>query len=371
MPSKHSSSSHSSSSRSSSSFSSRSSSFSSRSSYRPSNHSSSSHSSITRSSSGYSAPSAVRNNRNTSNLFDKYNFYRKPVGYDFTISRPKLYRCEHHNYIYYPLSWTDTNGNYYNQGYYDENGQYYKELNKSNSELNSGVVCTCPYCNNTKIFNWNKVDSLNLVCDKCGGQMEVTSTLDKILEEEEYYEEGNIYDRSFAEDVFDEMYRIIKSAVIFTMILVLGIGILPILRDVFIDPAPATQTTNIEPITEPLTEPEIINNTDYFGTIIYLKSNNDGSYSIVDYEADKRLIYDSYEDSYYDADNEQFWLWYNTDVFPHIWQYWYEPISSNYEDYGWMEHDVNGWWIEESDGNWKPLSTTYADYEVEMYYLED
>ena len=37
----------------------------------------------------------------------------------------------------------------------------------------------------------------------------------------------------------------------------------------------------------------------------------------------------------------------------------YEGISSDYGDYGWMEHDSEGWWIEASEGNWIPLPSSY------------
>ena len=86
----------------------------------------------------------------------------------------------------------------------------------------------------------------------------------------------------------------------------------------------------------------------------------DGSYHVVNdvVRADRILYYDSDADSYYD-EATACWLWYNTDVEPAIWQYWYEGISSDFGDYGWMEHDSDGWWIEESEGNWIPLPDQY------------
>ncbi len=74
--------------------------------------------------------------------------------------------------------------------------------------------------------------------------------------------------------------------------------------------------------------------------------------------ASKTLKWDSSEDSYYDEDTDC-WIWYNTEVDPPLWQYWYEGISSDYGDYGWMEHESSGWYIEVSDGNWQELSPEY------------
>ena len=63
------------------------------------------------------------------------------------------------------------------------------------------------------------------------------------------------------------------------------------------------------------------------------------------------------------------WLWYTTEVDPPVWQYWVEGISSDFGDYGWMEHDEDGWWIEASNGNWIELPDRYdADG---LWYIGD
>ena len=45
----------------------------------------------------------------------------------------------------------------------------------------------------------------------------------------------------------------------------------------------------------------------------------------------------------------------------HTWQYWYEGISSDFGDYGWMEWDKDEkeWYIEEYDGEWIILPEEY------------
>lgn len=102
---------------------------------------------------------------------------------------------------------------------------------------------------------------------------------------------------------------------------------------------------------------------------VYLVRSGDNSYGVSAQGAswDKCLLWDSGEDSYYDAES-QCWLWYNTDVEPALWQYWYEGISSNYGDYGWMEHNSEGWWIEESEGNWIKLPEEYDT--GALWYIE-
>ena len=98
-----------------------------------------------------------------------------------------------------------------------------------------------------------------------------------------------------------------------------------------------------------------------FGSEIRLNLSGQNAYHYAgsaDQTYDKRLVWDSDADSYYDASTEC-WLWYNTDVEPPIWQYWYEGISSDYGDYGWMEHDSSGWYIEKSQNNWIQLPAQY------------
>ena len=96
---------------------------------------------------------------------------------------------------------------------------------------------------------------------------------------------------------------------------------------------------------------------------LYLVKYNDGVYDILNdpiQDYDKLLTYDSDGGNYYDKESDC-WLWHNTDVTPAIWQYWYNGISSDYGDYGWMEWDEaeNIWYIEESDGNWIKLPSKY------------
>ena len=96
-----------------------------------------------------------------------------------------------------------------------------------------------------------------------------------------------------------------------------------------------------------------------FGSTIILEQAGPDSYSISSAKTgDKKLVWDAGADSYYDADTDC-WLWYNTDVEPAVWQYWYEGISSDFDESGWMEHDADGWYIEAYEGDWIALPTQY------------
>lgn len=63
---------------------------------------------------------------------------------------------------------------------------------------------------------------------------------------------------------------------------------------------------------------------------------------------------------YYDKETDCY-FWYNNTTKTHTWQYWYEGISSDFGDYGWMEWDKSEqeWYIEEYDGNWIILPDEY------------
>ncbi len=103
--------------------------------------------------------------------------------------------------------------------------------------------------------------------------------------------------------------------------------------------------------------------------VLYLKRAGSNSYYIVEssVQADKTLVWDDNEESFYDSSLDC-WLWYNTAVEIPVWQYWYQGISSNYGDYGWMEHDDTGWYIEASYGNWIMLPAQYDT--SKLWYID-
>ena len=61
-------------------------------------------------------------------------------------------------------------------------------------------------------------------------------------------------------------------------------------------------------------------------------------------------------DSYYDRQTDCYFIL-NTDMDPPIWQYWFEGVSSDYGDYGWLEWDAkeNRWYVQIRENKWEPL----------------
>ena len=101
-----------------------------------------------------------------------------------------------------------------------------------------------------------------------------------------------------------------------------------------------------------------LSDLELFGREFHLAERVPGVWRITEDGGGKTLLWDDGEQSYYDADSE-LWLWYNTDVDPALWQYWYEPISGDYGKYGWMEYENETWFIETSQGNWIEVPEKY------------
>lgn len=70
--------------------------------------------------------------------------------------------------------------------------------------------------------------------------------------------------------------------------------------------------------------------------------------------------WDDEMECYYDPETDCY-FWYNDTTKTHTWQYWYEDISSDYGDYGWMEFDSTEkqWYIEVADEEWTELPSEY------------
>ena len=368
MPSHHSSSSHSSHSHSSSSRSSSSRSSSSRSSYSssrssssrsysssgPSRHSSTSHSS-TPLFGGFGSSAGRTQSRPAPRPIAQPSArprVNQPVG--FLISqalRPTTYYGRRHDYVYYPESWTDTEtGTHYEKGYYDENGKYYDSVAFQKNGRYENVVCYCPYCESKTILNLNNNAGSNqsMQCPNCGAPMQIKSELDEIVQQPAEHTHTYNSEESL-KNAFGQTRKKRGLGLIFVVILMAVMVIFSVARSLI--RSAYQQSSQYAPIQQSSTLHE---------PYLYLEKQADGSYhSVTDpIRADRILVYDDYEDSYYDEDSDC-WIWYNTEVDPPVWQYWVEGISSDFGDYGWMEHDEDGWWIEASYGNWIQLPDKY------------
>ena len=108
-------------------------------------------------------------------------------------------------------------------------------------------------------------------------------------------------------------------------------------------------------------------NLEIYGDVIYLDEVSANIYRICTQqdEYEKKITWDYGAKSYYDYDSDCY-LWYNTDVSPNLWQYWYEDIAgSNY--YGWMECEGADWYIEVSETEWEP----YQGDTSKLWHIEN
>ena len=276
----------------------------------------------------------------------------QPIGFMISGLRPSYLYGRRHDYVYYPESWIDqSTGTSYAKGYYDENGQYYDSVAFQKDGQYENVVCHCPYCGQITILNLSAEDAAaqNLQCPHCGGPMEIQSELD------DYVKQAT---DSFTAYDSGEAYRQAKKKRRrrgWLIALAVFVGLVVYGR-ILIHREESSQTPQVQPIQQlQITGQDTVE----YGSAIVLEKTGSDSYSITSAKTgDKKLAWDSDADSWYDAETDC-WLWYNTNVEPAVWQYWYEGISSDFEESGWMEHDVDGWYIEAYEGNWIELPGVY------------
>lgn len=279
--------------------------------------------------------------------------------------RPSYYYGRRHDYVYYPESWVDeSSGRSYAKGYYDENGQYYENVAFEKDGKYENVVCHCPYCDRDTILNLDagSAGKQDLECPHCGGKMEIRSELDDVLSQGN--ENTHTYNSAASlENAFNQKKKKPKI-----WPLIFGAAVLMLLFNNFFRSRQTSEYWS-NGTTVPLTisEPVSYSSLMELGDTVYLNKTGAHTYALAPSDAtrgDKVLTwYDDY-DSYYDPVSDCY-IWYNDAV--GIWQYWYEGISSDYGDYGWMEHYDDGWFIEAEDSEWVPLPTKYD--QARLWYI--
>lgn len=236
-----------------------------------------------------------------------------------------------HDYDYYPQGWTASDGRYFEEGYYDENGRHYDNMIMAGSE----TMLKCEYCGSRMVYKWKEGDLP--VCDKCGATMRID-----ITDKEKVSYSGSASDRGF-KGVISGIPLIGK----------VGIGIFLV----------------------SLSLPLFVIVAALFATAGSKNSWSSAKYETVSaknsiyVEEIGRTCYLDGED-WYDSQTEC-WFYYSDSVSPYQWQYWYEGISSDYGDYGWMEYDMGeeAWYIETDDENWVHLP---ADYDTsKLWHMTD
>ena len=255
--------------------------------------------------------------------------------------------------MYYPEDWTDTStGQSYQAGYYDENGQRYDSVSFQENGQYRNVLCHCPYCGQDTILNLDNTgaSAINLQCPHCTAQMEIQSELDEIVQKDSTNQ--NRSTDSGANTAAPKKKRRKTLWIVLAVLAVLYM-IGRFSEDRSSGGGYSGSGTGQLQMTQS-------SSATTYGQTVYLEKSADGVYRVAadSARADKTITYDREYDSYYDPESDCY-LWYNTEVTPAIWQYWYEGISSDYGDYGWMERYDDGWFIEEAEGRWVKLPERY------------
>lgn len=269
-----------------------------------------------------------------------------------------LMRCKNHDYMYYNEAWTDEKtGASYRKGYYDENGTYYDAdsivFKKPDGSYEAHYMCD--YCGTELEADWK--EGFYPTCQNCGAEMNKTPVyIDEIINvgtrEASYpsYSDPSEMVKNVSQRLLKSM--LISFALPIVMIVIMFSTIVKINRetDAEFDRFIYTESTPAEEY-DPVEETET--NLEIYGTDIYLDEISPDVYRICDEEEDyeKHITWDYGARSYYDYDSDCY-LWYNTDVSPNLWQYWYDDIAGdNY--YGWMECEGEDWYMEVSDTDWE------------------
>ncbi len=310
-----------------------------------------------------------------------------------------MYYGRRHQYIYYPIAWVDSlSGQTYLPGYYDENGNHYGNVAFKEGDKYKNVICKCDYCDSQITMDMTEKQSQELECPNCGAPMKVLSTLDEMENNAAAAGNGGGYGNSGA---YGSGSTVRSSGIRrFVFIALLIIAVLFVIG--FINRAVSSVVNSYSQAvqygdnsgygtgysdgtgssgygdygTDTYDDgsgyPAGVSNIDLFGRTIYLDKTGEGTYVISDdgnASYDKMISWEASYDSYYDPETDCY-IWYNNDVTPGIWQYWYEGISSGYEPSGWMEYDESGvWYIEQDYGDWFELPQ--SDYAYYLWHIEE
>ncbi len=281
--------------------------------------------------------------------------YKKKEHY----GRVTRHYCRNHNYTFYPESWVDRKtGKDYLSGYYDENGERYEDVAFKKKGKYDDVLCECEFCSARMHTAWNENEVLK--CPDCGGRMKLISQLDEYTQDPGYTNDPALKKQikknySTPIDGF-----VIFGFLIFISMISLVVYMIYLAISGVISRKRSEDDSGSRSVVISDSGNDTVSNIDIYGSTLYLDDVGDHSYKLVT-ETDgyeKKLKWDYGADSYYDPESDCY-IWFNTDVSPNLWQYWYEGISSDYGDYGWMEYEDTGWYIEESSHNWVSLPENY------------
>jgi len=245
------------------------------------------------------------------------------MGYGGSLAVPML-RSTRHDYQYYPSGWYDeTTGTQYEAGYYDENGQYYKNVAiRNGNEYRTELYCD--YCGTQIKLKWT--EGAIPSCPNCGAQLKEVA-------------DNSVIEDKLQPQVVSSPVRHSGNAGIKAFIIGLSCMIfLPTLLT-----AGFKQLQGVISGTETEYEQEAETDDSIYVDVL-----------------DRYCYWDDEYECYYDKETDCYFV-YADEVDPPEWQYWYEGISSDYGDYGWMSYhyDEGLWYIETGNGQWEVLPDTY------------
>lgn len=248
-------------------------------------------------------------------------------------TRPIIYRSPNRSFNYFPFLWYDLNNNRHEPGYYDmETGE---KVNEDAVEKNGKfeTLYKCSYCGTETKVVWES--GQKPVCPACGAPLEMTPPEAK----------DNVQNASTGKKVLN------KKTGTGCFIIVLLIYVFLMMRSC---------VGSIFPKSEPVSYPSEYSDVVLPAPEMIDEPANTPEDSIY-VDALERYCYwnDEYE-SYYDKRTDCY-FYYNRDLAVPVWQYWFEGISSDYGDYGWMEYDEKEgkWYIETGNNNWVVLPDRY------------
>lgn len=249
----------------------------------------------------------------------------QPYGWNRSVhGTVNHFYCATHDYDYYPQDWATSDGKSFKEGYYDENGKHYDNV----VLIGGTTMLKCEYCGNRMVYKWK--EGTVPICDKCGAQFSIDIT------DKEKSDTG--FKRALSQTPGIRKIALTVFAICLSMpILIIAFGLFRVSV-----PHSSSEGTRYKT--------ESVKNSIYVEEI-------------------GRTCYLDGED-WYDSQTKC-WFYYNDTVSPYQWQYWYEGISSDYGDYGWMEYDMDegAWYIETANDNWVHLPVSYDT--ADLWHMND